>query len=486
MANLLVLDIGTSSAKAALYSPKGWLLASASQEYPVAYPRSGWAEQDPEDWWRAVCRLAPQVLGEQKEPLAAVCVSGQAPSCVAVDRAGKPIRPAILWLDRRSAALAKKLKRSLEQASVAVSGNTLDSYFGGMKWLWFRQQEPELYRQTWKILQAGSLVTLRLCGEAVIDPSQAGLCSPCFNLAERCWDAEMCARLGLDVEKLPRIAPSAQVVGQLMPKAAAETGIPVGTPVVCGAGDFACACLGAGVARAGSAAMMLGTAGNLLLPDPKKTDPRLLNTVHVTGAGLSLGGVMAGGVAHWLAGLFGEVTAELYAGLEAEAQAVPPGADGLVFLPYLMGERTPIWNPNARGVFFGLSANHGRGHLYRAALEGVAYAYRQMAEIFAETGSPLDEIIAIDGGANSGLWREIFADVLGLPICWRPNSGGTALGAAYLAALGGGEAQGWDGIQSWLGATIDSQPRPETGEVYARGFETYVKLYGQVKGLYGR
>jgi len=226
---------------------------------------------------------------------------------------------------------------------------------------------------------------------------------------------------------------------------------------------------------------MLGTAGNLLVPEPAKMDPRVFNTVHVTGEKLSLGGVMAGGAVHWFLEMLGGEESGLLATLEQEALQVSPGAEGLIFLPYLMGERTPIWDPYARGVFMGLTTRHRRGHLYRALLEGIALAFRQMAEIFSEMGSPIQEIVAINGGANSPLWRQIFADVLGVPIRWRPKSGGTALGAAFLAALGVSDQEGFAGLQAWLEPTIDTLPRPEEARVYASHYPIFCMLYGRLK-----
>ena len=481
----LTFDIGTSSAKVSLFKQDGSLWLSKSAGYPILYPHPGWAEQDPRDWWQTVSDLCKALLAEAgNPPVRAVCVSGQAPSCVPVDRSGEPLRPAILWLDRRAAPQADWLRACLgEEAAIRISGNLLDPYYGGVKWLWFFQEEPELYARTWKIFQAQTFITYHLCGEAVTDPSQAGMCSPCFNLGERAWDEGVCEQMGIDIARLPVLRPSAEVVGGVSRAAAEVTGIPAGTPVVCGGGDYACACLGAGVAGghgAGTAALMLGTAGNLLVPGLERTDPRLINTVHLTGAGLSMGGVLAGEVITWFRELFGGAPLEA---LEAEAALVAPGADGLIFLPYLMGERTPVWDAKARGVYFGLSAGHGRGHLYRAALEGVAFAFRQISSILSECGRPLSEVVAINGGARSPLWRQIFADVLGVPVRWRPNSPGTALGAAFLAALGAGDARGWDDLDGWLEPTLDANPGSGQ-EVYVERFEVYRQLYGRVKDLF--
>jgi xylulokinase len=481
---LLAIDIGTSATKAALFSLAGELLAVQTQEYGVDHPQPGWAEQDPRAWWSAACRCTTRVMAEAGQPaVAAVAVSGQTPSLVAVDQQGQPLRPAVLWLDRRAHPQVAWLEAHLGgQAAIAASGNLLDSYYGGVKWLWFRREEPQLYRQTWQIWQASSYLIYHLTGVPLLEVSQAGLCSPCFNLHTQSWDPFVCDRMGLDLGKLPPLVPATYIAGGITPQAARQTGIPAGTPVCAGGGDFALSCLGAGSPRPGSAVVMLGTAGNLLVPDPAGTDPRLINTRHVSGGGLSLGGVYSGGVVTWLRTLLGLDPAEAYTQLEAEAAATPPGAEGLVFLPYLMGERTPIWDPHARGLFFGLSQAHQRGHLYRAALEGVAYAFREMLDIVAGTGTPIHQVTLTDGGARSPLWRQIFADVLGLPVHWQPG-GGTLLGTALLAGVACGALPGFEAIDSWLGPATTLQPRPETAALYGCRFDTYGQLYGRLKDL---
>ncbi len=478
----LSIDVGTSSAKLSLYARDGRLLAARAAAYPVAYPRPDWAEQDPELWWQAVCQLGPRVL-QAAGPvrLAGISVSGQTPLCAPVDSDGLPLRKAILWLDRRAAPQVDWLRARLgEERCRSVSANRLDSYFGGLKWLWFRQEEPALFERTWKILQANSYVILKLTGAAVIDPSQAGLCSPCFNVSSGDWDAEICAAMGLPLDMLPEIHPAWAVVGQVSAAAARASGLPEGAPVVCGGGDFACACLGAGVTGPERAALMLGTAGNLLFPGLPARDPRLLRTIHLTGEPLPFGGVLAGGNLAWFAGLFGAPEPALFERLDEEAAAVPPGSEGLLYLPYLMGERTPIWDPDARGAFIGLSARHTRAHLYRAVLEGVAFAFRQISEI-AGAGQSGTPVVAIDGGARSPLWRAILAAALGLPVSQGGPRSGTALGSAFLAALGAGGASSFAEIEAWTEVLPPTPPGPDARAAYDRLYPVYAGLYEKLK-----
>ena len=447
----------------------------------MEYPRADWAEQDPEVWWQAVQQLSPEMMRvlPAGARLAGISVSGQTPLCVPVDETGQPLRKAILWLDRRATPQVTWLKQTLGEARCrAVSINRLDSYFGGVKWLWLRQAEPQIFARTWKILQANSYVLYKLCGRAVIDPAQAGLCSPCFNFAQRNWDAEICRAMGIALELLPEVQSAAQVIGEVSLEAARVTGLPAGTPLVCGGGDFACAALSAGLSGPGQAALMLGTAGNLLFPGVENTDARLLHTLHLTGEALPFGGVLAGGNLTWFASLFGQPDPAIFDLLNAEAARVPPGSAGLLFLPYLMGERTPIWDPDARGAFVGLSTRHTRGHLYRAVLEGVAFAFRQIAEI---AGAPLTRITALDGGARSGLWLQILADVLQIPVSAGGETGGTGLGSAFLAALGVGHATSFADITRWTSASPPCDPQSSACQQYDQIYPVYTGLYNHLK-----
>jgi xylulokinase len=486
MKTLLSIDIGTTSVKAALFDTHGQVLASASASYAVEYPRPGWAQEDPDDWWRAFCALVPRVLqSADTRELAGVCISGQTPSCLPVDAGGRPLRPAILWLDRRSAPQVEWLREHVgEDRCRNVSTNRLDSYYGGPKWLWFQQNEPEILARTWKLLQANTYVIFHLTGQAVIDPSQAGVCSPCFNTAARAWDPGILSEMSIPMDVLPEIIPSIGVVGPVSAAAARESGLPEGLPVICGGADFACSCLGTGITRPTQAALMLGTAGNLLFPGRISRDPRLLHAIHLTGEPLPFGAVFAGGNLTWFARLMGDSSPDIYKRLDEEAALVPPGSEGLIFLPYLMGERTPIWDPDARGAFIGLSSRHTRAHLFRAVLEGVALAFRQIADIAGMEG--LESLVAIDGGARSPLWRSILASALGLPVCQGSERSGTTLGAAFLAAMGTGNATSFEEIGQWAEISATTQPDPAAAKVYDALNPVFAGLYPKLKEDFDR
>lgn len=254
-----------------------------------------------------------------------------------------------------------------------------------------------------------------------------------------------------------------------------------GRLLVCGGGDFACSCLSTGVAGRGQAALMLGTAGNLLFPGAENRDPRLLHTIHLTGEPLPFGGVLAGTNLSWFASLLTDPGAYLFTQLDAEAARVPAGSDGLIYLPYLMGERTPIWDPAARGAFIGLSAVHTRGHLYRAILEGVAYAFRQIAELVEPDGLTLSAIVAIDGGARSPLWRSILASVIGIPVIEGGPRSGTALGSAFLAALGSGCCSSFEDLNRWTETQDQVYPIEAERLVYNHFYKIFTGLYDKLK-----
>ena len=483
--SLLSIDVGTSSLKAVLYDTAGNVLAKESAGYSYSSPRPGWAEQDPRDWWDACRQTCRKLTASVSANIRAVSVSGQAPSCVPVDRQGEPVRPAILWLDRRADPQAKRLNREFADLIHRSSAmNTFDGYFGGIKWLWFRENEPDLYGRTWKILQANGFLIYHLTGQTVMDPGHAGICSPCLDESRLEWSPEICGLLGLSPDVLPEIHPAGEVIGKVTARAAQATGLAAGTPVVCGAPDFLCSFLGSGALQPNTASIMLGTAGNLMIPAPGRVDDRMLNTFYMDGRVISTGGVLAGGAVSWFSRLVKMYTPALLVELEEEAAAAPAGSGGVIFLPYLMGERSPIWDADARGVFLGLSSGSGRGCLYRAVLEGVAFAFRQLMDIMESNDARIGQVMVINGGSVSPLWRQILADVLEVPLHYRPQKDGTSLGAAFLAGKGIELFHEWDEIQSWLVPPITSLPDGENMPVYNRAYPVFAGLYSQLKGTF--
>jgi xylulokinase len=438
---LLGIDLGTTGVRAAAFDHRsGRLVADATEPCPHVAPRPGWAEADPERWWDAVKLVCARVLAKvSRDDVLAVGVTGQAPTAVLLDDAGRSVRPAILWLDVRAAAEASVLDTALGPGvAERLGGNRMHAYFLGPKLAWLRAHEPDALDRTALVLQSHALVALRLTGEAACDPSTAMLCAPLFDARAGAW-SELAARaVGVPLSALPRVMRAHDVVGHVTREAAGATGLREGTPVVAGGGDFAASALGAGVTRPGQACLMLGTAGNLLMPmDAPRFDSRLINSHHVgSEAWLALGGTLCGAALEWFRRACAPGAS--WEELETEAASVAVGADGVVMLPYLQGERTPVWDERARGAFFGLDLTHGRGHLVRALFEGIALGFADCLAVARDAGTQVDEAIAANGAGKSALLRQTLADAMGIPVTWSNDRGATVLGAAILAGLGVG------------------------------------------------
>jgi xylulokinase len=450
---LLGIDIGTTGVRAAVVDHEGRIVADVSEPCPASMPEAGHAEIDAERWWVIVGQLTtrlarlPQLAHLAPGPglgqpallgaIEAIGVTGQAPTAVLVDDHGRPTGPALLWLDVRAADEARALDVALGPGGAeAIGGNRMHAYWLGPKLSWIRRHAPaRLDRARW-VLQSHAFVVHRLTGEAVCDRSTAMLCAPLFDARAQSWSAEGAAAAGVDPRILPPVVRAHDVVGAVTRDAARATGLREGTPVVAGGGDFAASALGAGVLEEGEACLMLGTAGNLLLPRREPVfDPRLINSHHVgSDRWLSLGGTLCGAALEWFRGACAPDVP--WDTLEREAGAVAVGAEGLTVLPYFQGERTPIWDEQARAVFFGATLRHGRGHLYRAVLDGIAASFRHCLAVAAESGLRCTEVVATNGAGRSPLLRQALTDALEVPLTWVGDGGGTVLGAAILAGMG--------------------------------------------------
>lgn len=440
MSGLLGIDVGTTGVRAGVLDENGRVLAEASEGWKHDAPRAGWAEADAEAWWGAVaraCRSVTERVGADR--IEAVGVVGQAPTAVLVDASCRPLRPAILWLDVRASEEARALDAALGPGGAArLGGNRMHAYFLGPKLAWLRAHEARVLDEAALVLQSHAFIAMRLTGRAACDASTAMLCAPLFDARAAAWSEEAGRAAGVPARLLPPIVRAHDVLGAVTRDASAATGLREGTPVVAGGGDFAACALGAGVVHEGEACLMLGTAGNLLLPmrEPR-FDDRLLNSHHVgCDSWLALGGTLCGAALEWFRRTIAPDAA--WETLESEAAAVPVGAEGIVALPYLQGERTPIWDESARGAFSGLDLHHGRGHLYRALLEAIALSFRDSLAVAQTHGLRLGEVIATNGAGKGPLLRQILADALGAPLVWSQEAGGTLAGACILAGLGAG------------------------------------------------
>ncbi len=449
---LLGIDAGTTGLKAVLSDADGTPLAQANQEYEIHYPHPNWAEQDPRTWWRACCDVLPCLLqqaGARAGDVAGIGVSGQGIGAVPVDGSGEPLRPAILWLDRRSEAQCAWLREHVDEADITrINGARIDSSYFAPKWLWIKENQPEIYRHTAAVLQSNGYIIQCLTGVRCMDVS-SGPMTLFFDSPKLTYSDHLAARMGIDLEKMPPLAQCSEVVGQVTPDAAAATGLAAGTPVVAGAIDGTAAAVEAGLLDDGDAVEMTGQSTVILICASQPYLGRdLISLVHgVPGKFLAVGGSSAGGgsLRWWRDQLAEEERREAatlgrdpFQLLDQLAATSPAGANRLVFLPYMFGERSPIWDGLARGVFFGLSLASTKADMVRAILEGAAYGLRHNLQVAQAAGFSVSGMSCVGGGARSALWNQIKADVLGMPVRLPAAATGAAMGDTIMAGVGAG------------------------------------------------
>lgn len=451
---LLGIDVGTTGSKAILMDEGGTVMATATHAYPMVTPHPLWVEQDPEDWWVATVASIREVLarsGTGATQIAAVGLTGQMHGLVLLDRVGHVLRPCILWNDQRTAPQCEEITRIVGvEALLKLTGNPVLPGFTAPKIRWVQQHEPDTFRQAAKVLLPKDYVRYRLTGTFFSDVSDASGTS-LFNVGRRQWSPEMLQTLDIPQAWLPEVTESPVPSASISQEAAEATGMVPGTPVVGGAGDQAAQAVGTGIVQEGLASVTLGTSGVVFASsDVYRVEPqgRLHAFCHAVPGKWHLMGVMlaAGGSLRWYRDALGEVECRTAKGtgqsaydlLLADAAEVPPGCEGLIFLPYLSGERTPHPDPHARGVFFGLTLRHRKPHLTRAVLEGVSFGLRDSLELMYGLGLAIQEVRASGGGAQSPLWRQILADVFGTKITTVNITEGAAFGAGLLAGVGVG------------------------------------------------
>ena len=494
---LLGIDVSTTGAKALVIDTEGKVIASATEEYPLYTPRPLWSEQNPEDWWQGAVKAVRRALARvDADEISGIGLTGQMHGLVLLDEAGEVLRPAILWNDQRTGpqceeitAWAGGLKKTVE-----LTGNAVLPGFTAPKVVWVRENEPAVYDRVGHILLPKDYMRYRLTGEYASEVSDASG-TALFDVGNRRWSATMAGLLEVPMGWLPEVAESHIVTGKISASAATLTGLKEGTPVVGGGGDQAAQAVGSGIVRPGIVSVTSGTSGVVFAhSDDYSPEPegRLHVFCHAVDGAWHAMGVMlaAGGAFRWLRdAVCGDDKAaaaaqgrDVYDLLTEQAATAPPGSEGLIFLPYLSGERCPYPDPNARGAFVGLTLRHGKEHLVRSVLEGVSYGLRDSLELIKGLGVPIEQVRASGGGAKSPLWRQIQADVFGTELVLINVTEGAAMGAALLAGVGAGVyCDAREAVDACVHVTSSTQPNAEAASVYERDYPLYRNLYPALK-----
>ena len=488
----LGLDVGTTALKGVVVDEHGTVLAEASRSYPTSEPAPGWTEQDPEHWWQAATDVTRALLAREG-PVAAVGLSGQMHGAIALDAEGRVLHPAILWNDQRSGAECGELDELTGGRVAAWTLNPPRAAFTATKLLWLRRHRPEVYNRIAAVLLPKDYVRYRLSGTRATDLTDASG-TAMLAVRERRWSKAMLEALAIPEAWLPEALESVEIAGSIDAEGAAASGLAEGTPMVGGAADQAAAAIGNGVVRAGVLSITLGTSGvvyaqiDRVLVDPSGALHTFCHAIPGTWQ-LMAGVLSAGGSLRWfrdaiwapLAG--GAAGDEAYAAIGRGIGEIRPGADGLVFLPYLTGERSPHADPDARGCWLGLTTRHDHRHLARAILEGVAFALRSLVEIAEGLGVRIEEIRVAGGGARSRLWMQILADVLGRPVRPALNPDASACGAAALAMAAVSGRDLAELADDWAHTGPLVEPDAAHAAVYERLYGVFGRLYPEVAPL---
>ncbi len=498
-AYLLGVDIGTYESKGVLTTITGEVVSVQVRPHELAIPRQGWAEQDAEQiWWEDFCAITRGLLAEAEvapEQIRAIGCSAIGPCMLPVDAEGNPLRSAILYgIDTRATAEIAELEEVLGlEAIYRTSGTSLSAQSVGPKILWERRHEPEIYERAAKFVTSTTFLVGRLTGKWMIDHYTAASFHPLYNLERGEWDSQMAAPI-VELNRLPELAWTTDIAGTVTAEAAAQTGLAVGTPVIVGTVDAAAEAVSVGVVEPGQMMIMYGSTVFMIevLAEPK-ADPRLWSAPYLFPQTrcMMAGMATSGALTRWFRDHFAKELIELeqdigsnaYARLAAEASHTPPGAEGLVVLPYFSGERTPINDPKAKGVIFGLTLAHTRGHLYRAILEGVGFGINHHFEVLTEIGAKPREAVAVGGGTKNPLWLQIVSDITGVEQLVPAVTIGAAYGDAFLAGLGIGLFPSYQHIQEWLQIKQIVKPEPQRTAGYRKYYQAYLELYRQTQNL---
>lgn len=499
MRNLLLgIDVGTSSCKVAIFDINGKVVSQASQNYPVYYPGKDCVEQNPEEWWTAICISIKEALHKgniEPDEIKGIGIDGQSWSVIPIDKSGNVLFNNMIWMDRRSSKQSKEMLDKIGFDRIFnVSGNSFDPTYCTPKILWLKENKTEIYNNTYKFLQSNSYIGFKLTSAVTQDLSQ-GYGLHIFNMKTGTYDEKLSEEMGIDLDKLPDILKCHDIIGEVTRMASLETGLRAGIPVVAGGLDAACGTLGAGVIEYGQTQEQGGQAGGMsICLDMPLAHPKLILSNHVIpDAWLLQGGTVGGGSLKWFKQELGkyETEQEKITGVNAfdtlvnEASKVKAGSEGVIFLPYMAGERSPIWDKYAKGVFYGLGYDKTKGHMIRAILEGTAYALKHNLKTAEEVNVKVNELVAMGGAANSILWTQIKADVTGKVIKVPSSDTATTLGAAILAGVGTGMYKDFrEAAHKTINITRTHEPNMENHEIYKKYYEIYLEIYEKLKDTF--
>jgi xylulokinase len=499
---LLGIDYGTGGAKTTIIDAEGRVLSYAFEEYPFITAHPGWSEHDPHLYWEIACRIIGQAIeeaGVEPSEIRGVAASSALPSMVMVDEGGEPIHNAYNLLDKRATAQVQWLKDNIgEDRIFEVTKNRLDDHPTIVNLMWEKENRPDSFRRIHKALTIDGFITLRLTGRYTLHYSGAAFYGVAYNVLERRFEEDVLERIGISADLFPPLYRCEDVVGEVTPEAAEQTGLSAGTPVAAGQVDCNAGWVGAGSIEDGDIQMNLGTCGNFGIVHRQTTfHPAMIAfayTTDSTNTYITAPTTMTGGqLIRYMRDRFyvAEMAREQEEGFDTydlmnrEAEDVPPGSEGLVVLPFLMGERTPIWDVYARAVIFGLSLNHTRGHVVRAMMESVAYALYDSFRLMKEEGWKMNlPLVANEGGAKSLLWRRIITDTLNVPTVLVKRRTGAPYGDAILAGVAAGVFDDFSVAREWTELIQPMEPDPDHHALYMDYFRLYKSLYEHVKGDY--
>ncbi len=482
---LLGIDIGTTATKIILIDLDGKLQGEVSLPATLYSPQPNFAEEDALEWWGNVCQGIPLCLEKAQVgagEILAVGVSGMVPTIVLVDKDGMPLRHSIQQNDARSHVEIDFFKSQVDEKQVfQKTGSAITQQSIGPKLLWLAKHEPDSFVKAWRVMGSYDYINFCLTGQPTLEQNWA-LESGLFDLHRRDWDDELLDLSQIHRDQLPPVHAPSEVIGTVSPEAARQTGLLSGTPVVAGSADHVASAFSVGLKENGDLLVKLGGAGDILYSlDRLEIDERLFLDYHVIPGLYLINGCMAssGSIIKWFRNQF--APDRDFSDLDREAEGIPPGSDGLILLPYFIGEKTPIFDPLARGMFFGLTLQHTRAHLYHAILEGISFGFLHHIEVMKERGWEIRRVRVANGGARSTLWRQVTADVIGYPLEEVAHHPGSSLGAAFVAGMGVGAFSDWAEIEKYITISHITQPDTSHHARYQQLFDLYRSLYEENK-----